>query len=274
MTSVAPTSPSLVLQTRFQVPPGAQSLHPTQVLRPALPGVPRFSRRPPPLTAPVPRAALRSSRVPQGPARGEAGWPPESPEPPRAIQPSGRRQQAERTGGRVSSYRCVVQRRRPRGHLRPLRPAPATPPILQATRFLLLTEQGGRRQQPPGHVGVQGRGAGTGRGGSGHGAGRQRFRARGALATAPAGHVTADVTRAGRPSRDSRGAAVPGREGGEVSRERGCDPAEPCAGVWRRAEVTAGVSHRIRSLPAVYKHWKLMVCCFWSVLPVYTQLYI
>lgn len=89
MTSVAPASPCLVLQARFQVLPGAQSLHPAQVPRAAFPGsnaAQRGRRRLPSLIALGPRAALGGP----GRHRERGGWPPKNPEPPRLSQHPGR----------------------------------------------------------------------------------------------------------------------------------------------------------------------------------------
>lgn len=88
MTSVAPASPCLVLQARFQVLPGAQSLHPAQVPRAAFPGsnAAQRGRRLPSLIALGPRAALGGP----GRHRERGGWPPKNPEPPRLSQHPGR----------------------------------------------------------------------------------------------------------------------------------------------------------------------------------------
>lgn len=172
MTSVAPASPRLVLQARFQVLSGALSLHPTQVPRAAFPGsnavllAERGSRRLPSITALVPRAALRGSRAPQGPGAGRGrGGSPRTQSPRGSVSTRERRQQTGADG------RAGVQLQVPAppaaGPPQAAATPPTTPPSAQASRVPPLTEQGGRRQQPPGHVGVQGRdaaGAGAGRG--------------------------------------------------------------------------------------------------------------
>lgn len=143
-------------------------------------------------------------------------------------------QQRRRSRGRPRPPRHTlpttpVPLRSPAGHHRP-RPPPSPPPPLRP----VLTEQGGRREQPPragrpSHGGSKGRGeaapAGAGRGGgNGGGGGRRRRRRRtalGRLATAPAGHMASDVTRpAPAPSRDPEPRAPPG-EGSRESRGAG-----------------------------------------------------
>lgn len=207
MTSVAPASPRLVLQARFQVLPGALSLHPTQVPRAAFPGsnavqlAERGSRRLPSITALVPRAALRGSRAPQGPGAGRGrGGSPRTQSPRGSVSTRERRQQTGADG------RAGVQLQVPA-------PPAAGPPQAAATPHHHPAERTGLPRPPPYRAGrpppaAPGpcRGAGTGRGGSGRGprAGtgrgrRRRLRARGTLATAPAGHVTADVTWGGQP---------------------------------------------------------------------------
>lgn len=218
MTSVAPASPCLVLQARFQVLPGAQSLHPTQVPRAAFPGseavqrAERGSRRRlPSVIGLVPRAALGGPRAPQGPGAGRG-----RDDPPRTLSPRGSVSTREGRPQAGADERAGLRLQ--------------VPPQAAATRPRHPGDRTGRPRLPPYRAGrpppaAPGpcRGAGTGRSGSGHGAragtGRRQLRARGALETAPAGHVTADVTEAGRPSREPGTAAAV--RGGRISRERG-----------------------------------------------------
>lgn len=178
-------------------------------------------------------AASRPSLPSQAPGRhrlGEgAGWPPRSPEPPRVCQHAGTPTAggSGRPAGWLSSYRCRVQRRRPQGHLRPLRPPPS--PARRAHRPPTLPPLPSRAAAASSPRAMSG---------CGDGARRQRARAeggRGAVAAAPrsgrsgdgpAGHVTADVTRPARPSREPAGAVREGR----ISRERGRRVGGRCEG--------------------------------------------
>lgn len=75
MTSVAPASPRLVLQARFQVLPGALSLYPAQVPGAAFPGRNAAQRG-----AAAPRPSLPSEAPgTQAPARGGGGMAPQEP---------------------------------------------------------------------------------------------------------------------------------------------------------------------------------------------------